>query len=211
MGILKKIELYLKENEGYVNELFNKPLPVKLEDTGGGYYSATFSTTNDIVSNDPDDYEGDDVVFAIDIYPVQSTVEICQNLMKTEEYYFEDVKRDFNTLNNIFERHRYYEMEFSRQDYNISNSHGIIPNEDHIKVMSTVIDAFKQFFRKEKNVGLFSFQAKENSRIKLYDRFAKIIQSKLNVKLLEGKDNYLGKVYIFIKPEVEGKLKPWKV
>lgn len=67
---------------------------------------------------------------------------------------------------------------------------------DEIKVFATVVDIFKAFVAHYKPQ-VFYFAAKEPSRQKLYDRFAKIIQSKLNYKLETNFDDE--KTYVFRK------------
>ena len=82
----------------------------------------------------------------------------------------------------------YWTIEFGivgHHDYD--KSYGITGAGNAVLVFSAVAKCFEMFINKEKPKIVF-FSADEKSRVRLYDRFAKIITSKMPYKLSKDKN-----------------------
>ena len=81
--------------------------------------------------------------------------------------------------------------------YDVDKSKGITGTGGEFQVFATVAKMVGEFIKKEKPLR-FTFAAKEKSRRKVYDRFAKLVASKYRYKVKYDTDPYSkDKMYIF--------------
>lgn len=173
----------------YLNELFNRPYKWKIINSSNNELDFHFSSNTS-------EYE-------IWIYPDK------QGLTSI------DLKRagvieNVNKASSLIKKKGYnwhcYEVGFlilGDDDY----IEDIEPQEDYVRIFSTIVDIFKYFIKSKDKIHLIKFSAKEFSRKKLYNRFSRIIQNKTDLKLFTFNEINGDQSYLFISPEFINDLK----
>ncbi len=80
----------------------------------------------------------------------------------------------------------YIDFQWARKNQ-MKTAQGISKTGNQFQILATVVKAFDEFLKKQKPFA-FAFSAKEKSRQRLYDRFAKIIPKKYPYKTTEAKN-----------------------
>lgn len=152
----------------YLNEVLNKPLPWKLISNQNYEFNAIF--------------EIEDLTYSFEsvLYGANLVLPSLRQTTKDED---------------IWELSFY--LAGSTKNLNLDFESGITNTGNEFKVFATIVDITKKFIEVKKP-SQFMFTAHEVSRIRLYDRFAKLIQSKFNY-ILEIKTQGIIKNYIFFK------------